>query len=84
MDQQALWRQSGKSHDKNPDPEGYWNVDKAAGTHAEMEYRRLLSARYQWKTPDLTSPRLYGWSTTRPTTRRLGEAQWAVHVEMGQ
>lgn len=74
------WRASGRSHE-NPDPQ-ILEIDKAVSC-VEPEYRKLLSERYQWRKPYLDICRQYGWSKAT-YYRRLGEAQWAVHVEIGQ
>ena len=74
------WRPTGYSHE-NPDPK-ILEVDKAV-SHVEPEYRKILSDRYQWRLPRPDICRRYGWSTAT-YYRRLGEAQWAVHIVMGQ
>ena len=65
---------------ENPDPQ-VLEVDKAV-SKVEPEYKRLLSDRYQWQKPRFDICRQYGWSTAT-YYRRLGEAQWAVHVTLG-
>ena len=75
------WRITVRSTVDNPQAD-ILVVDKAVST-VEPEYKRLLSDRYQWRKPRHDICRQYGWSTAT-YYRRLGEAQWAVHVVMGQ
>ena len=74
------WKPHGFAHD-NPAPD-ILEVDLAVA-QVEPEYRKLLSDRYQWRLQRFDICRRYGWSQAT-YYRRLGEAQWAVHIVMGQ